>query len=61
VREELVAEPFACEAPATSPAMSTNSTVVGRIFSGLTIDASACRRRSGTGTTPTFGSIVQNG
>ncbi len=41
--------------------MSTNSTVVGRIRSGLTISASALSRRSGTGTTPTFGSMVQNG
>ena len=47
--------------PATSPAMSTNSTVVGRTFSGLAIEASTSSRGSGTGTTPTLGSIVQNG
>ncbi len=41
--------------------MSTNSIEVGMIFCGLTIAASAARRGSGTGTTPTFGSIVQNG
>ncbi|CRZ49574.1 Uncharacterised protein [Vibrio cholerae] len=29
--------------------------------SGLTIAAKASRRGSGTGTTPVFGSIVQNG
>src|SRR5690606_338018 len=48
-------------APATRPAMSTNSTAVGMHFCGLTISASALRRSSGTGTTPTLGSIVQNG
>jgi hypothetical protein len=53
--------PSPCEAPATSPAMSTNSTVVGMIFSGLAMAASCARRGSGTGTTPTFGSMVQNG
>src|SRR5690606_7399267 len=37
------------------------STAVGSTFCGLTIPASAFRRGSGTGTTPTFGSIVQNG
>jgi hypothetical protein len=48
-------------APATSPAMSTNSTIAGTIFSGFTIPASACSRGSGSSTMPTFGSIVQNG
>ena len=33
----LLPSPSPFEAPATRPAMSTNSTVVGRIFSGLTI------------------------
>jgi hypothetical protein len=41
--------------------MSTNSTVVGTIFSGRTMAASVCSRGSGTGTTPTFGSMVQKG
>jgi hypothetical protein len=41
--------------------MSTNSIEVGTTFCGWTIAASAARRGSGTGTTPTFGSIVQNG
>ena len=31
-------------APATKPAMSTNSTVAGTIFAGWSISASACRR-----------------
>ncbi len=41
--------------------MSTNSTVVGTIFSGFAMAASASSRGSGTGTMPTFGSMVQNG
>jgi hypothetical protein len=41
--------------------MSTNSTVVGTTFSGFAMAASAASRGSGTGTIPTFGSIVQNG
>ena len=41
--------------------MSTNSIVVGRIRCGLTIAASASSRGSGTPTTPTLGSMVQNG
>src|SRR5690606_36638918 len=41
--------------------MSTNSTTVGTTRSGLTISASSASRGSGTGTTPTFGSMVQNG
>ena len=57
----LLPSPSPFEAPATRPAMSTNSTVVGTIFSGCTMPASVCRRGSGTGTTPTFGSMVQNG
>src|SRR5690606_14317189 len=46
---------------ATRPTISTNSTAVGSTFWGLTISANALRRGSGTGTTPTLGSIVQNG
>ena len=57
----LLPRPSPCEAPATNPAMSTNSTVVGTIFSGRTIAASAASRPSGTGTMPTLGSMVQNG
>src|SRR5690606_6375739 len=53
--------PSPCDAPFTSPAISTNSTTVGTTFSGFTIAASASRRGSGTVTTPTFGSIVQKG
>src|SRR5690242_9921446 len=57
----LLPRPSPFDAPATRPAMSTNSTAVGTTFCGLTIAASAFSRGSGTGTTPTFGSIVQNG
>src|SRR5690348_6897839 len=57
----LLPSPSPFEAPATRPAMSTNSTAVGTNFCGFTISASWFRRGSGTGTTPIFGSIVQNG
>ena len=48
-------------APATKPAISTNSTVAGTILWGETISANFARRGSGTSTIPTFGSIVQKG
>src|SRR5690606_681098 len=48
-------------APATRPAISTNSIVVGTTRSGLTISARAFMRVSGTGTIPELGSIVQKG
>src|SRR5690606_14218392 len=57
----LLPRPSPLAAPATSPAMSTNSTAVGTTRSGFTMSASAFRRGSGTGTTPTLGSMVQNG
>ena len=53
--------PSPFDAPATRPAMSTNSTIAGTIFSGLTIAASWARRGSGSSTMPTLGSMVQNG
>jgi ribosome-binding ATPase YchF (GTP1/OBG family) len=43
------------------PAMSTNSTTAGIVFSGFAIAVSAARRASGTSTMPTLGSMVQNG
>jgi hypothetical protein len=46
---------------ATSPAMSTNSTTAGTTFCGCAISAITSRRRSGTSTMPTFGSMVQKG
>ena len=57
----LLPSPSPLDAPSTSPAMSTNSMVVGTTRCGLTMAASCARRGSGTGTTPTLGSIVQNG
>ena len=41
--------------------MSTNSTTAGTTFCGFSMPAIASRRGSGTGTMPTFGSMVQNG
>ena len=43
------------------PAMSTNSTVAGRILAEPKTSASFGSRSSGTPTTPTFGSMVANG
>ena len=57
----LLPSPSPSEAPLTMPAMSTNSTVAGRILAEEKITASVPRRSSGTPTTPTFGSIVANG
>ena len=48
-------------APLTSPAISTNSMAVGIILFVLQSFARISKRSSGTVTTPTFGSIVQNG
>jgi len=41
--------------------MSQNSTVAGTTRSGFTNSASRSSRASGTGTMPTFGSMVANG
>ena len=41
--------------------MSTNDSRVGTIFSDLASLASVSSRGSGTATSPTFGSMVQNG
>ncbi len=57
----LLPSPSPSEAPLTMPAMSTNSTVAGRILAEPKISASFGSRASGTPTTPTFGSIVANG
>ncbi|EGH00209.1 hypothetical protein imdm_1532 [gamma proteobacterium IMCC2047] len=54
-------KPSPLEAPATKPAISTNSMVVGTTRSGLTMAASLSWRGSGTGTMPEFGSMVQKG
>ena len=57
----LLPSPSPSLAPLTMPAMSTNDTVAGRIFSLPKISASRPSRGSGSGTTPTLGSIVANG
>ena len=57
----LLPRPSPFEAPATSPAMSTNSTAAGTTFCGCAISAMTSSRGSGTSTMPTFGSMVQNG
>ena len=57
----LLPRPSPSLAPRTMPAMSTKSTVAGRIFCEPKISASLASRASGTPTTPTFGSIVANG
>ena len=48
-------------APFTSPAMSTKVIRVGMICFDLAISASRSSRASGTATSPTLGSMVQNG
>ena len=53
--------PSPFDAPLTSPAMSTISTVAGTMRPGWTISASLVSRSSGTVMTPTLGSMVQNG
>src|SRR6218665_641540 len=47
--------------PAPRPAMSTNSTMAGRMRAGATIAACCPRRGSGSSSTPTLGSTVQKG
>ena len=59
--KNLFPKPSPLEAPATSPAMSTKSSVEYCIFSGLTMAASASSLLSGTGTTALLGSMVQKG
>ena len=61
VREELVAEALALRRARDEARDVDELDDAGMIFCGLTMSASASRRGSGTGTTPTFGSIVQNG
>ena len=57
----LLPRPSPLDAPSTRPAMSTNSTVAGTILLVSYILASTSRRSSGTGTMPTFGSMVAKG
>jgi hypothetical protein len=57
----LLPRPAPSEAPLTMPAMSTKDTVAGTILSEWKISASVPSRPSGSGTTPTLGSMVANG
>ena len=57
----LLPRPSPLLAPFTRPAMSTNSTVVGTVAAELLRRLSTASRSSGTATTPTLGSMVQNG
>jgi len=56
MRQELVAETFAAEAPLTKPAMSTKESRVGLILTDFASLASVSSRGSGTSTSPTRGS-----
>ncbi len=53
--------PSPFDAPLTNPAMSTNVIRVGITCFELAILAKVSSRASGTATSPTFGSMVQNG
>ncbi len=57
----LFPRPAPSEAPFTMPAMSTNVTGAGTVFSEEKISASLSSRGSGSATTPSFGSMVANG
>ena len=57
----LLPRPSPLLAPCTRPAISTNSTVAGVTLSASYILARWSRRSSGTGTMPTFGSMVAKG
>ena len=57
----LLPSPAPSLAPLTMPAMSTNDTVAGTIRAEEKSLASASSRGSGSGTTPTLGSMVANG
>ncbi|SHU15437.1 Uncharacterised protein [Mycobacteroides abscessus subsp. abscessus] len=57
----LFPSPAPSEAPLTIPAMSTNVTVAGSVRAEPNTSASLSRRGSGSGTTPSFGSMVANG
>ena len=59
--KNLLPKPSPWLAPATKPAISTNSTRVGTISWLLESSASCCSRSSGTDTVPTLGSMVQKG
>jgi hypothetical protein len=57
----LLPSPSPADAPFTSPAISTKETAAGIVFSDSDKELKWFSRSSGTATTPTDGSIVQNG
>mmetsp|Transcript_2979 Transcript_2979/g.12058 ORF Transcript_2979/g.12058 Transcript_2979/m.12058 type:complete len:204 (+) Transcript_2979:1404-2015(+) len=57
----LLPRPSPSLAPLTRPAMSTNSSTAGTTLALLLISPSLSSLRSGTGTTPVLGSMVQKG
>src|SRR5210317_711354 len=59
--KNLFPKPSPLDAPLTKPAISTKEIVVLIIFFEFDTFARLFSLSSGTGTTPTFGSIVQNG
>ena len=59
--KNLFPSPSPLLAPFTNPAISTNSITACVVFCGWYIFVNTSNLSSGTGTTPTFGSIVQNG
>ena len=59
--KNLLPKPSPLEAPSTSPAISTNSIVVLIFFFDFDISTNLSSLSSGTGTIPTFVSIVQKG
>ena len=59
--KNLFPNPSPLLAPFTKPAISTNSIIACVILSESYIFPRTSNLSSGTGTTPTFGSIVQNG
>ena len=59
--KNLFPKPSPFEAPSTRPAISTNSIVVFIFFLYCYTSTNLSNLSSGTGTTPTFGSIVQKG
>ena len=57
----LLPNPSPLDAPFTRPAISTNEIVVFIVFFDFETSDNLFNLSSGTGTTPTLGSIVQNG
>ena len=61
IGEKLIAEPLAFRRAAHQPRDIDELSRVGTMMADLASAASVSSRLSGTATSPTFGSIVQNG